>query len=308
MVTDSRRVLVTGLSGFVGQHILRLETVLASEYGATIIPDEPLFELCDRQSVERRVNDAAPDWVIHLAAQSNVPQAFANPEETLRINVLGTLHLLQALDAYQFKGRLLYVSSGDIYGATPEANLPIRETQLPKPGNPYAVSKLAAEALCLQWGLSASYDIVVARPFNHIGPGQRPDFVVPSIAKQIAESTFDSGAETNVMVGDIDVTRDFLDVRDVIHAYFTLLSKGKSCTLYNVCSGQERKIRDLALNLAELSGKTVQLVQDSARLRKADQRRVCGDNTRITQDTGWQPRFPLNQTLSDILQSYSISS
>lgn len=301
MSVDSRRVLVTGLSGFVGQHMLQLQETLASEYAITIIPDEPLFELCDRQSVERRVNDAAPDWVIHLAAQSNVPQAFANPEETLRINVLGTLHLLQALDAYQFKGRLLYVSSGDVYGATPEANLPIRETQLPNPGNPYAVSKLAAEALCLQWGLSAAYDVVVARPFNHIGPGQRPDFVVPSIARQIAEAGLEAA---DVMVGDIDVTRDFLDVRDVIHAYFSLLSKGKSGTLYNVCSGLERQVRDLALKLGELSGKTVQLVQDPARLRRADQRRVCGDNTRITHDTGWQPQYVLDQTLSDILQSF----
>lgn len=304
MSADSRRVLVTGLSGFVGQHLLRLQDILASEYAVSIVPDEPLFELCDLQSVERRVKEAEPDWVIHLAAQSYVPQAFAKPEETLRINVLGTLHVLQALDAHQFKGRLLYVSSGDVYGATSDANLPIRETQLPNPGNPYAVSKLAAEALCLQWGLSAAYDVVVARPFNHIGPGQRPDFVVPSIARQIAEA---SGEAADVMVGDIDVTRDFLDVRDVIHAYFSLLRKGKSGTRYNICSRQEHNIRDLAIKLAELSGKTVQLVQDPTRLRKADQRRVCGDNTRITQDTGWQPRYALDQTLSDILQSYTTS-
>ena len=304
MSAEFRRVLVTGLSGFVGQQMLRLQDTLASEYAISIIPDEPLLELCDIESVKLRVAETEPDWVIHLAAQSNVPQAFANPEETLRVNVLGTLHLLQALDVHQFKGRLLYVSSGDVYGATPEALLPIAETQLPNPGNPYAVSKLAAEALCLQWGLSAAYDILVARPFNHIGPGQRPDFVVPSIAQQIAEAA----DEANVMVGDIDVTRDFLDVRDVIHAYCSLLAKGKSGTLYNVCSGQERMVRDLALKLVELAGKTVNLVQDPARLRKADQRRVCGDNTRITQDTGWQPRYALDQTLSDILQSFSTSS
>lgn len=300
MSADLRRVLVTGLSGFVGQHMLHLQDMLASEYDVTIIPDEPLFELSDLQSVERRVNDAAPDWVIHLAAQSNVPQAFANPEETLRINVLGTLHLLQALDAHQFKGRLLYVSSGDVYGATPEASLPIGEEQLPNPGNPYAVSKLAAEALCLQWSLRANYDVVVARPFNHIGSGQRPDFVVPSIARQIAKAEI----EADVMVGDIDVTRDFLDVRDVIHAYFCLLNKGKAATIYNVCSGQERKVRDLAIMLAELSSKNVQLVQDPARMRPADQRRVCGDNARITHDTGWQPRYALDRTLAEILQSF----
>lgn len=308
MSAELRRVLVTGLSGFVGQHMLRMQDLLASEFGINIVPDEPLFELCDLPSVERRVTETAPDWVIHLAAQSNVPQAFKNPAETLRINVLGTLHLLQALDKHQFKGRLLYVSSGDVYGATPEGNLPICETQLPKPGNPYAVSKLAAEALCLQWSLGAAYDVVIARPFNHIGTGQRPDFVVPSIAKQIAELFSTSGGEANILVGDIDVTRDFLDVRDVIHAYFNLLSKGKSGTIYNVCSGQECIVRDLVLKLVALSGKNVELVKDPERFRPADQRRVCGDNVRIIQDTGWRPRYNLDQTLSDILQSFSTSS
>lgn len=299
MASALRRLLVTGLSGFVGGHICRIREVLEKEYNCEILPD-CAFDLCDQNAVDQLIADSKPNWVIHLAAQSNVPAAFKNPEETLQINLLGTLHLLQALDRHHFKGRLLYVSSGDVYGATPEASLPIVETQLPHPGNPYAVSKVAAEALCLQWHLKCAYDILVARPFNHIGPGQRPDFVVPSIAQQI----MNGGAEPVVMVGDIDVTRDFLDVRDVIRAYFALLDKGYPGTIYNVCSGQEQLVRDLANRLACLSGKQVTLVQDSSRFRPADQRRVYGANQRIFKDTGWKPQLSLDQTLQDILNVF----
>lgn len=299
MTSALRRVLVTGLSGFVGGHISRMQRELAESFQCEILPDQT-FDLCDQGSVDRLIADAKPDWVIHLAAQSNVPEAFDNPEKTLNINLLGTLHLLQALDKSNFKGRLLYVSSGDVYGVTPQDQLPILETQIPKPGNPYAVSKIAAEALCLQWCLKSPYEVMVARPFNHIGPGQRPDFVVASIAQQIA-----AGGETPVVaVGDIDVTRDFLDVRDVIYAYFELLTNGHTRKIYNVCSGQERLVRDLADWLACLSAKQVTLTQDAARFRPADQRRVCGSNARISKDTNWQPRYSLNQTLQDILNSF----
>ena len=298
MASALRRVLVTGLSGFVGGHILGMQNALAEHYDCEILPDQP-FDLSDKSAVDRLIGDAKPDWVIHLAAQSNVPAAFNDPEETLKINLLGTLNLLQALDNHQFSGRLLYISSGDVYGATPEALLPIVETQLTHPGNPYAVSKVAAEALCLQWHLKCTYDVLVARPFNHIGPGQRPDFVVASLAQQIV----DGGDSPSIMVGDIDVTRDFLDVRDVIHAYFELLDKGQSGTIYNVSSGHERFVRDLANELARLANKQVSLVQDPLRFRPADQRRVCGSNDRICKDTGWKPRYSLDQTLQDILNS-----
>lgn len=291
---------MTGLSGFVGQHILKMQSLIGAENNLAIVPDNPSCDLCDQNSVNHWVSEAQPDWVIHLAAQSNVPYAFQNPEETLRVNLLGTLHLLQALDQHGFTGRLLYVSSGDVYGLTPEDQLPIEETQPPNPGNPYAVSKISAEALCMQWAQKSAYEIMIARPFNHIGPGQRTDFVVPSIAQQI--STASNGSD--ILVGDIDVTRDFLDVRDVVSAYFKLLELGKSHTVYNVCSGQERQVRDLALTLANLSGKTIKLIQDPARFRPADQRRVCGDNTRLIRDTGWKPRYSLEQTLQDVLQSF----
>jgi GDP-4-dehydro-6-deoxy-D-mannose reductase len=244
-----------------------------------------------------------PDAVIHLAGQTFVPEAFRDPARTLNINLLGTLNLLQALKARGFAGTFLYVSSGDVYGQVNEADLPITERQPPCPRNPYAVSKLSAEFLSLQWGLSESWPVLVARPFNHIGTGQKDSFVIASAARQI--SRIKQGLQTpQLEVGDIDVTRDFLDVGDVVSAYFALLEKGMSGQVYNICSGREQSIRSLIEQLGDLAQVDVQLIQDPARLRRADQRRVCGSHAKLAQTTGWTPEITTQQSLRAILSDW----
>ncbi|MHB1664732.1 MAG: GDP-mannose 4,6-dehydratase [bacterium] len=168
------------------------------------------------------------DAVIHLAAQSFVPESFKNPLETFDVNFTGTYNLFSALKEYGFHGKILYISSGDIYGLVSEDKLPITEDYPLKPRNPYAVSKVAAEALCYQWSITEDIEIVIARPFNHIGPNQSERFAVSSFAKQIAE--IELGLRKPVLnTGNIDITRDFLDVRDVAGAYKLLLEKGMNC-------------------------------------------------------------------------------
>ncbi len=168
------------------------------------------------------------DAVIHLAAQSFVPESFKNPLETFDINFTGTYNLFSALKEYGFNGKILYISSGDVYGLVNEDKLPIAEYYPLKPRNPYAVSKVAAEALCYQWSVTEEMKIIIARPFNHIGPHQSERFVVSSFAKQIAE--IELGLRKPVLsAGNIDITRDFLDVRDVANAYKLLLEKGIKC-------------------------------------------------------------------------------
>ena len=244
-----------------------------------------------------------PDAVIHLAGQTFVPEAFRDPARTFEINLLGTLNLLQALKARGFKGPFLYVSSGDVYGQVDEAALPITEQQPPCPRNPYAVSKLSAEHLCLQWGLSEDWPVLVARPFNHIGTGQKDSFVIASAARQI--SRIRQGLQgPQLEVGDIDVTRDFLDVDDVISAYFALLEKGVPGQVYNICSGHEQSIRSLIEQLADLAGIELQLVQDPARMRRADQRRVRGSHQRLARTTGWTPQISTQQSLRAILSDW----
>jgi GDP-4-dehydro-6-deoxy-D-mannose reductase len=238
--------------------------------------------------------------VIHLAAQSAVPDALRDPETTLSVNLLGTLHLLQALDAHGFRGQLLYVGSGDVYGNVPEDCLPVNETWLPHPRNPYAVSKLAAEALCWQWHASEGMRVVLARPFNHIGPGQSDRFVVSSIARQLAEIR--RGTRSGVIrVGRLDTSRDFTDVRDVVDAYLALLRHGEPGEVYNVCSGVERAIGSILEQLIVLAGVDVRAEEEQARVRSSEQIRMRGDPGKLIRATGWQPKIPIEVSLFEVL-------
>ncbi|MEW7855915.1 GDP-mannose 4,6-dehydratase [Pseudomonas chlororaphis] len=294
-----KRLFVTGLNGFVGRHLRsRLD---AADSGWELLPAPP-FDLTQPQSLQDLWPEL-PDAVIHLAGQTFVPEAFRDPARTLQINLLGTLNLLQALKARGFSGTFLYVSSGDVYGQVDENDLPIDEHQPPSPRNPYAVSKVSAELLCLQWGMSEGWPVMVARPFNHIGTGQLGSFAVASAARQIARIKL--GLQTpRLEVGDIDVTRDFLDVTDVVNAYLALLRSGVPGQVYNICSGQEHSIRGLIQQLADIAQVEMELVQDPARLRRAEQRRVCGSHARLQAVTGWTPEITIKQSLRAILSDW----
>ena len=263
----------------------------------------PALDLRDPEAAAALVKEEAPDAVIHLAAQSWVPDAFRDPEFTLQVNILGTLNLLQALRRTGFSGRMVFVSTGDVYGCVPDNELPIREDRLPAPRNPYAVSKLAAEALCYQWSVTDGMEITIARAFNHIGPRQSERFVVSDFARQVAEIKLGRRQPT-VSVGDIDVTRDFTDVRDVVRAYFALLRDGESGEIYNICSGREQSIRALLHRLAAIAGVEISVQQDPSRLRKSEQRRVVGDPAKMQRATGWQSTTELDESLASMLHEW----
>ena len=297
-----KKLLVTGLNGFVGGH---LQTLLAS------MPDGPWqllaakpHDLLDCASLDAWLQETCPDAVIHLAGQTFVPEAFRDPQRTLQVNLLGTLNVLQALKRRGFCGTFLYVSSGDVYGQVEETHLPIREELVPRPRNPYAVSKVSAELLCQQWSYSEPWRIIVARPFNHIGPGQGEAFVIPSMARQLIRVR--QGLQpAQLEVGDVDVTRDFLDVRDVLKAYLALLEHGRNGEVYNVCSGVERRVRDLIEQMAGLVGVEVELVQDASRLRLSEQRRVVGCSQKLQKETGWKPGVSITETLQSVLSDWA---
>lgn len=290
------RLLLTGAQGFVGRYV-------QAEASCEFLPKS--LDLRDRTAVIAAVAAIAPDAVLHLAAQSFVPAAFDNPWETFDINFGGTLNLLQALQAARFQGRMLFVGSGDTYGQVAEENLPVREEQPLRPRNPYAVSKVAAEALCYQWSQTGDFEIVMARPFNHIGPGQSPRFAIADFARQLAEVRL-GRREPVLQVGDIDVSRDFTDVRDIVRAYLLLLEKGQNGGIYNVCSGREYRIRELLEQLIELTGVVVRIEQDPARLRRAEQRRMVANFEALQRDTGWQPQLAIEQSLKDIIYDWEI--
>ncbi|WEJ72394.1 MULTISPECIES: GDP-mannose 4,6-dehydratase [unclassified Pseudomonas] len=294
-----KRLLVTGLSGFVGAHLR------ASLPAGWRLLELPRVDLRDPEGFDAYLRDGPPDAVIHLAGQTFVPQAFRDPAGTLQVNVLGTLNLLESLKRCGFSGAFLYVSSGDVYGQVSEEQLPITEEQLPRPRNPYGVSKVAAELLCQQWSFTESWRMMVARPFNHVGTGQKADFVLPAVARQLARIR--CGMQVpRIEVGDIDVTRDFLDVRDVLAAYFALLEHGRNGEVYNVCSGQESRVRDLIGRMARLAEVELEICQDPQRLRRAEQRRVRGSHAKLGQETGWAPVISMEQTLRDILADWDV--
>src|SRR4030095_16761911 len=215
------KLLVTGSEGFVGSFLKRCRPCIP------LTDESGNVDLRDGNRLSRAVARIGPDAVIHLAANSFVPESFAHPRETYDVNFIGTLNLLEALKAAGFTGRLLYVGSGDSYGVVAPNELPIDEAHPLRPRSPYAVSKAAAEALCYQWSQSEAFEIVMTRSFNHIGPGQSERFVVSNFARQVVE--IHKGIRTAIIrTGDIDVTRDFSDVRELVQAYLLLLVRGES--------------------------------------------------------------------------------
>jgi len=295
-----KRVLVTGQHGFVGKTLAAMVSRDVALSDWQLIETSETLDVLNRDDLTAIVADSPPDAVIHLAAQSSVPEAFRDPAATLQVNIIGTLNLLEVLKAVAFGGRLLYVGTGDVYGRVTEADLPVTEMHLTDPRNPYSVSKLAAEALCRQWAMTEGTDIVLARPFNHIGRCQSDRFVVSDFARQIAAIKHGT-RDPIVVAGDVDVTRDFTDVRDVVYAYFALLDGGLTGEIYNVCSGHERSVRFILERLAQLAGVDVSIRTDATRLRNAEQRRMCGDASKIRRHTGWEAVIPLDESLAAML-------
>ena len=291
---DPLRLIVTGSQGFVGRHF-------CASYGGVPLADENgAVDLRDAARVSSAVAALAPDAVLHLAAQSSVVSSFHDPMGTFAVNLVGTLNLLQALSAISFQGVLVYVSSADVYGRVADEELPTKETQSLRPRSPYAVSKVAAEALCYQWGQTENFRIVLTRPFNQIGPGQDKRFAIADFARQIIEIR--RGHKPPFLVtGDLDVTRDFTDVRDAIRAYYLLLQNGQNGENYNVCFGQEHSLRSLVEEMLRITCVEAEFRKDPVRLRSVEQRRMVGDNTKIREQLGWTPKISLNNTLTDIL-------
>lgn len=288
-------ILLIGGRGFVGTHF---QQALDTTFNGVATGRD--VDVRDPEQLRAVIAKVQPDIVVHLAAVTTLRESFAHPQDTYDINFLGTLNLLMALRESNFNGRMLFVSSSEVYGLLAESELPASEARLPKPLSPYAVAKISAEALCYQWSQTYNFDIIIARPFNHIGPGQSERFAVADFGKQIAAIKLGLIAPT-MHVGDIDTTRDFTDVRDIVAAYQLLLLHGGNGETYNVCSGAERTIRSLIERMCELAGVEVELRTDPTRFRPSEQRRARGSNQKLSDATGWMPAHLMDQTLADIV-------
>ncbi len=282
---------MTGAGGFVGRHLVaRLaRDGVATEASSADIRDEDAL----RAELER----AAPDAVVHLAAASSVGQAWGAPSDAWSVNASGTLALVRAMQRAAPGARLLVPSTGEVYGNVPEAEQPIAEDRPVAPLSPYAQTKAAAELAVLGSGL----DAVVARSFNHIGPGQDERFAVASFAAQIAR--VEGGQSEPVLrVGNLAARRDFTDVRDVVEAYLRLLAVPEARGVVNVASGRAVSLEEILDRLLELASQPIEVVVDPERLRPSDVPLLCGDAGRLRALTGWRPERDLRATLSDIMR------
>jgi GDP-4-dehydro-6-deoxy-D-mannose reductase len=311
------RLLVTGAGGFVGGHLvdfLRAEHPEVDVHGV-VLPQGGVSwraaagarvveaDLTEPAAAAAVVEEVRPEAILHLAGQSSVHLSWLDPAGTLRTNVLGIVHLLDAVRQQGLRPPVLVVGSAEEYGPVVQEEMPIREETPLRPASPYAVSKVAQGALALLYGPAGGLRVVLTRTFHHTGPGRGEAFAESSFARQIAE--IEAGRRPPVLkVGNLEAVRDFADVRDVVRAYWMLLEKGEGGVAYNVCTGRGRRIRDLLDVLLAASGARVEVRVDPERLRPSDVPAQVGDPSRLRAATGWEPQIPLERSLRDLLDDW----
>jgi GDP-4-dehydro-6-deoxy-D-mannose reductase len=259
-------------------------------------------DLTDRKKVDEVISFFKPDRIYHLAAQASVKYSWENPVETFQTNVFSGIYLLEALKKFCPDCKMLIVCTAEEYGEVKNENaVAIREEFNINPSNPYAISKASLDFFASTYQKVNNLNIYISRSFNHIGPGQSENFVTSDFARQIAE--IETGIRQPVMhVGNIDVYRDFLDVRDVVRAYECIIQKGRPGQAYNVCSGKKRKISEILDILIGLSTqKNISIKVDDIKLRPIDLKVIYGDNSKLKKETGWDSAIDINRSLADIL-------
>lgn len=310
-----KKVLITGVTGFVGQHLAKYLLDLGNfEITGTYRSTSSLahveylkdkielkqLDLNDEQSVLDLLGATKPDHIYHLAAQSSPQKSFKAPKETIVNNICAELNILEAIRQNQLSSRFLAVSTGEMYGLVTASDIPIDELTPLRPVSPYAVSKITQDYLSLQYFYAYKIDVIRVRPFNHIGPGQQEGFVVADFAKQIVEIE-KKKREPILSVGNLEAKRDFTDVRDIVRAYVMAVENGESGEVYNIGSGNPHRINDTLQLLLKYSTTAVEVKVDPNRFRPIDVPEIVCDSKKFINRTGWKPEIPFEKTLKDTL-------
>jgi GDP-4-dehydro-6-deoxy-D-mannose reductase len=317
---DVARILITGYSGFVGGYLLAecrtrypdaqiFGLALSLPSAASMPTTHPLVplvaDMLQPRQVREAIAQARPDLVFHLAAQASVAASWNDPVQTLAINAGGAVNIFEALRAERLAPRIVLVGSGEQYGLVRPDENPIREDCLPRPANPYAVSKVAQDLYGYQYFVAYGLPILRVRPFNHFGPYQTATFVIASFACQIAR--VESGqAEPLLHVGNLDAQRDFLPVEDVVRAYIAVAEAGHPGEAYNIGSGQARSIHEILSMLLSLARVRIEVRTDPARIRPTDVPMLVADTSRLREHTGWTPSADAEAALGRILDYWRL--
>jgi len=309
------KALITGITGFVGSHLAEL--LLEKDYEVWGIArwrssTENIdhiksklkiieADLNDPHSFYNVIEKISPEEIYHLAAQSFVPTSWTAPADTIKTNVIGTINLFEAVRKAQIDPKIQVACSSEEYGLVKPEETPIKETNPLRPLSPYGVSKIAQDMLSYQYFQSYGLKVVVTRGFNHTGPRRGEVFVCSNFAKQIAE--IEKGLkEAKIKVGNLEAIRDFTDVRDMVKGYNLALKKGVPGERYNICSGKGYKIKEVMDMLLKMTDKEIKIEEDPERKRPSDVQILLGDNSKFSQQTGWKPEIPFEQTLKDLLE------
>ena len=307
--------LITGVCGFVGQYLAAHLLASGQQVFGTYLDSEDRARMSG--ALARKVGllqgdvrnprkmgvvlrRTQPDAVYHLAAVSSVGMSLSRPVATMDVNVSGTTGLLEAIKRESPRTPVLFVSSAEVYGRVRPAHVPIQETQAPAPRNPYAASKLAAEEVCHYYERTFGLRIVVARSFNHTGPGQSQGFVIPDFASQVAQIERHGGRGT-LRVGNLNARRDISDVRDIVRGYRLLMQKGKPGDVYHLGSGRAHRVGDLLKWLLAFSTHNIKVERDPERMRPSDIPVLLASVDKVRRRTGWRSTVPIETTLLDTL-------
>lgn len=309
----NKKILIIGSAGFVGNHLI--DYILANrndwQITATKMPkeviDKPVdvrdLDITKPEEIDSLLDEVQPDYIFHLAAQSSVALSWRNPQLTININITGTVNLLDAVRKLEKQPRMLLIGSGEEYGHVKPDEVPIKEDNNTRPGNIYAVTKVTQNMIGRLYYEAYGMDIMSTRSFNHTGPNQAPQFVVPDFCKQVAE--IEKGKKEPVIyTGNLSAKRDFTDVRDVVRAYCLLMEKGRAGETYNVGCGNAIEIRAILDMILSHSEKEIRVETDPAKLRPVDVPIIEADITKLKEDTGWTPEISLDQTITETLDAY----
>jgi GDP-4-dehydro-6-deoxy-D-mannose reductase len=312
------KFLITGFSGFVSSHFLKYledNTIRSSILGIDLNPPEFQFDqyhnlkcsfkkvnMLEKNAIKELFCNFAPDYILHFASFSSVGFSWKNPTLSFTNNTNLFLNLLEEVRAAGVNCRIISIGSSEEYGNVDPKNLPLKENQVLNPLSPYAVARVAQEHLSKLYSSGYGLDIIMTRSFNHLGPGQKPNFVISSFAKQMVEMKNKGLTKGHLKTGDINIIRDFLDVRDVVRAYYFLLKYGKRGEIYNICSGKGTSIKEIIDMMANILGLDIKIRINEDLIRPNDNKIIIGDNNKIRREIGWQRKIPLGQSLRDVLE------